>query len=187
MWGQLSTSCSNATEVAQWGIPSCSRPQPATGNDVWDGRSNWLAVTPTLHRAVPPELHVLHGVNVGYKSQDMVQLVTGAQRRVLGYAKQRTASATTQGRLHRPILNIKILGRILKFFLGENTQKSITGTQTFWSWNWVVGILQTGSENWWLLSLPSVNGCCMTNRIRMLNHRKHWCCRNLLAIGNRGK
>ena len=27
------------TEVAQWGTPSCSRPQPATDNGV-DGRSN---------------------------------------------------------------------------------------------------------------------------------------------------
>ena len=47
------------TEVAQWGAPSCSQPQPATDN-VRDGRSNWLVVPPTLHRAVPPELHVLH-------------------------------------------------------------------------------------------------------------------------------
>ena len=28
------------TEVAQWGAPSCSRPQPATDNGVRDGRSN---------------------------------------------------------------------------------------------------------------------------------------------------
>ena len=28
------------TEVAQWGTPSCSRPQPATDNGVRDGRSN---------------------------------------------------------------------------------------------------------------------------------------------------
>ena len=28
------------TEVAQWGTPSCSLPQPATGNGVRDGRSN---------------------------------------------------------------------------------------------------------------------------------------------------
>ena len=48
------------TEVAQWGAPSCSQPQPATDNGVRDGRSNWLIAPPTLHRAVPPELHVLH-------------------------------------------------------------------------------------------------------------------------------
>ena len=28
------------TEVAQWGAPSCSQPQPATDNGVRDGRSN---------------------------------------------------------------------------------------------------------------------------------------------------
>ena len=28
------------TEVAQWGTPSCSRPEPATDNGVRDGRSN---------------------------------------------------------------------------------------------------------------------------------------------------
>ena len=26
----LSTTCSNAAEVAKWGVPSCSQPQPAT-------------------------------------------------------------------------------------------------------------------------------------------------------------
>ena len=40
LWGQLSTTCSNVTEVAQWAAPSCSRPQPATDNGVRDGRSN---------------------------------------------------------------------------------------------------------------------------------------------------
>ena len=48
------------TEVAQWGAPSCSGPQPATDNGVRDGRSNSLVASPTLHRAAPPELHVLH-------------------------------------------------------------------------------------------------------------------------------
>ena len=46
MWGQLSTTSSNATEVAQWGALSYSRPLPATDNGVRDGRSNWMAVTP---------------------------------------------------------------------------------------------------------------------------------------------
>ena len=48
------------TEVAQWGAPSCSQPQPAADNGVRDGRSNRLVAPPTLHRAVSPELHVLH-------------------------------------------------------------------------------------------------------------------------------
>ena len=51
------------TEVAKWGAPSCSQPQPATDNGIRDGRSNWLVAPPTLHRAVPPELHVLHTAN----------------------------------------------------------------------------------------------------------------------------
>ena len=34
------------TEVAQWGTPSCSWPQPAMNNGIWDGRSNWLGTTP---------------------------------------------------------------------------------------------------------------------------------------------
>ena len=45
IWGQLSTTCSNATEVALLRAHSCSRPQPATDISVRDGRSNWLAVT----------------------------------------------------------------------------------------------------------------------------------------------
>ena len=60
MWVQLSTTCRSFTEVAQWGTPSCSQPQPAMDNGVRDGRSNWLVAPPTLHRALPPELHVLH-------------------------------------------------------------------------------------------------------------------------------
>ena len=28
------------TEAAQWGTPSCSKPQPSTDNGVRDGRSN---------------------------------------------------------------------------------------------------------------------------------------------------
>ena len=66
--GLLSTTCSNANEVAQWGAPSCSRPQPATNNCISDGRSNDWPLPSTLHRAVHPELHVLHGGNAGHKS-----------------------------------------------------------------------------------------------------------------------
>ena len=54
MWGQLSTTCSIATEGAQWGAPSCSR----------DGTLNYWPLHSTLHRAVPLELHVLHGTHV---------------------------------------------------------------------------------------------------------------------------
>ena len=45
---------------SECGAPSCSRPQPAMDNGVRDGRSNWLVAPSILHRAVPPELHVLH-------------------------------------------------------------------------------------------------------------------------------
>ena len=54
--GKLSTTFSNAAEVAQWATSSCSRPPPATANSVRDGRSNWLAVTPTLMASTPERL-----------------------------------------------------------------------------------------------------------------------------------
>ena len=57
--------------VAQWGTPSFTRPQPATDNVVRDRRSNLLAAPPPAW-AVPPELHVLHGVYAAYKSQDLL-------------------------------------------------------------------------------------------------------------------
>ena len=116
MWGQWSTTCtcSNATEVAQWGAPSCSRPQSATDNGVRDGSSNWLAVTPTLHRAVPPELHVLHGVNAGYKSQGLMQQ-TGSQHASVGMPGQRTACAATHGIISEHIYNHLNIIRICVF------------------------------------------------------------------------
>ena len=40
VWGQLSTTCSNVTQVAQWAVPSCSRPQLTTENGVRNVRSN---------------------------------------------------------------------------------------------------------------------------------------------------
>ena len=46
--------------VQKYGNPCCSRPQLATDNGVRDGKSNWLVAPSTLHRAVPPELHVFH-------------------------------------------------------------------------------------------------------------------------------
>ena len=51
LWGQLSTSCNNAAEVAQWATPCCSRHQSAADNNVRDGRCN-LVVTPTHFRAL---------------------------------------------------------------------------------------------------------------------------------------
>ena len=58
LWCQLSTTCSNAAEVAQLATFNCSRPQKATNNSVSDGRFNLLAVNPTLMgstKVVPPQ------------------------------------------------------------------------------------------------------------------------------------
>ena len=52
MWSQLSTTCSNATEVAQWKAPSWSGPKPAMDNGATDGRSDADTSPPALHRAV---------------------------------------------------------------------------------------------------------------------------------------
>ena len=46
LWGQLSSTFSNATEVAEWETPSCSRLQQASDNGTSDGRSNLQAVLP---------------------------------------------------------------------------------------------------------------------------------------------
>ena len=46
--------------------------------------------------SVPPELHVLHGDNAAYKSQDMLQQ-PGLERASTGMPDQRTTSAATQG------------------------------------------------------------------------------------------
>ena len=62
MWGKLLTTCSKSTEVAQWGIPSCSRPQPATDNGVRDDRFNWLVAPSTLMGSTPWAL--VHSINL---------------------------------------------------------------------------------------------------------------------------
>ena len=53
LWCQLSTTCRNVTEVAQWATPSCSRPQAVTYNGVRYGRLNWLA-TPSIRMGSTP-------------------------------------------------------------------------------------------------------------------------------------
>ena len=64
----ISTTCDNATEVAQLAAKSCSRPNPATGNGVREARSNRLVVIPTIYMAAPSERY-LRGANAGHKSQ----------------------------------------------------------------------------------------------------------------------
>ena len=83
--GQIINYLQWSTEVAQWGAPSCSRPQPATDNGVRDGRPNLLVEPITLHRAVPPS-----------KSQDLLHSV-GRERATFGMPCQRTACAATHG------------------------------------------------------------------------------------------
>ena len=51
---------------------------------------------PTIHRAVLSELHVLHGGNAGYKSQDLLQPLR-SKHPTLGLPGQRTVCAATQG------------------------------------------------------------------------------------------
>ena len=57
---------------------------------------NW-PLPPTLHKAVPPEIHVLQDGSAGYKSQDLLKLVRREHVPDLRYAGQRTACAATQG------------------------------------------------------------------------------------------
>ena len=92
-WGQLSTTCSNATEVAQWAVPSFNRLQSATDNGVRDGWSNWLTVTPTLYRVVPPKRH-LYGANERYKSRVQSTRFAPVAFRILGH---HIAHADTEG------------------------------------------------------------------------------------------
>ena len=52
---------------------------------------------PILYRAAPHELHILQGINAGYKiSQDLLQQ-PGREHACLGMPGQRTACAVTQG------------------------------------------------------------------------------------------
>ena len=52
--------------------------------------------TPPLRRAVPHEPHVLHGVNAGHISQDLLQQ-PGSEHVSFGVPGQCTACAATQG------------------------------------------------------------------------------------------
>ena len=93
MWGQLSTTCSNVTEVAQWGAPvAVDHSQPLTMASETIDPIDW-PLPLTIHSAVPTELHVLYGVNAGYKSQDLLQQPGSKHVRVLGYACAATLGA----------------------------------------------------------------------------------------------
>ena len=97
MWGQLSTTCRNDTEVAQLEAPCCSQPQPATDNGVRDGKSNWLlAVIPLPTHGSAPWTQRNALCNAGHKLQDLLQPL-GRERATIGMPSQRTACAVTQG------------------------------------------------------------------------------------------
>ena len=55
---------------------------------------DWSYSSPSC--AVAPELHVLHGVNAAYKSQDLLQQ-SGLEHASTGMPDQRTACVATQG------------------------------------------------------------------------------------------
>ena len=73
MLGQLSITCSNATVVARELSVAVGHSQVRTIPSETGDPIDW-PLPPTLKRAVPPELHVLHGANSGHKSQDLLQL-----------------------------------------------------------------------------------------------------------------
>ena len=61
VWGQLSHTCRNATEEAQWATRSSSSwTQPAKDNGIRIGRSIWLPITPNLYRVVLLSECLLH-------------------------------------------------------------------------------------------------------------------------------
>ena len=94
--GQLSTTCSNVTEVVHGELPvAVDLNQIRTMASKTGDPIDWVLL-PSLHRAVPSELHVLHSVNAGYKSQDLLQQL-GREHASLGMPGQRTACAATQG------------------------------------------------------------------------------------------
>ena len=84
------------------GTLSCSQPQPAQDNVARDGRSNCLVTPPTLHRAVPPELHVLQGAMPA--GEDLLQPVR-IEGATFGMPAQRTACAATQGTIRKYTLS----------------------------------------------------------------------------------
>ena len=59
--GSIINYSKQSTEVAEWGTPSCSRPQPATDNGLRDGKSN-LLFAPPPSGAVPSE-RLVHSIN----------------------------------------------------------------------------------------------------------------------------
>ena len=88
----------------------CSQLQLTRINGVKYGTSNWLAVTspPHLTQGVPPEIHVLHGVNAGYKLEDWLQKPR-REHSSSGYARPTHCLCCHSGYSVRRIVNIQML------------------------------------------------------------------------------
>ena len=86
------------TEVAQWGTPSCSRPQPATDNGVRDGRSSSLVAPPSLMDSTPWAPRIARC----WRGLQIARLVAqpGLERASTSMSDQRTTCAATQGVCH---------------------------------------------------------------------------------------
>ena len=118
MWSQLPT-CSNATEVAKWVAPSCSRSQPATDNGVRDGRSNWLAVTLHLAPGSTPWAPRIARCKCGLQIARLAA-ATGARTRVLGYARPTHCLCSHSGYNIAPnpwhqLFHLKLLNNVIIF------------------------------------------------------------------------
>ena len=67
--GPLTTTYSNATEVAHWELPvAVDQSRLRIMASETTGQIDWLPATSTLHRVV----RVLNGANAGHKSQDLL-------------------------------------------------------------------------------------------------------------------
>ena len=72
MWGQLSTTCSYLLKQPNGELlVAADHNQLRTMASETVDTIDWVHPTPSW--AVPPELHVLHGVNAANKSQDLLQ------------------------------------------------------------------------------------------------------------------
>ena len=97
MWCQLlSTTCSNGTEVAQWGASRCSRPQLAVKNGVRDCRSNWQTVTPHPTQSSTTGAPRIACCKFGLQITRLMQPL-GREHATSGMPGSRTACAATQG------------------------------------------------------------------------------------------
>ena len=88
MWGQLSTTCINLLKYPNWELlVAVDHNQLQTIASETVDPIDWSHPLPSSW-AVPPELHVLHGLNPAYKSQEHASM---------GMPVQHTACAATQG------------------------------------------------------------------------------------------